>query len=99
MKHTKGPWKIVGSEIWAGSRRITIGHGSYDEKDRETRNANARLIASAPDMEVEIEHLKAINDDLLGTCKLAVDYLKNGFPNIAQDRLEKAIAKAEGKEL
>jgi len=45
-----------------------------------------------------IELLEASNDDLLGACKLATDYLKNGLPNIAQDRLEKAISKAEGRE-
>ena len=50
MSHTPGPWKVVGTEIWAGSRRITTGRGAYDEKDRVVRDANARLIAAAPDL-------------------------------------------------
>lgn len=50
MRHTPGPWKIVGSEIWGPHVRLASGRGAYDEKDREKNKANARLIAAAPEM-------------------------------------------------
>ena len=48
--YTPGPWRLVGTEIWAGHRRITMGRGAFDEQDRKIRDANARLIAQAPAM-------------------------------------------------
>lgn len=78
--HTPGPWKVVGTEIWAGyGCRITMGRGAYDEKDREIRNANARLIAKAPTMhelltiiatEVETECTCDANRDKCLHCRI-----------------------------
>ena len=48
--YTPGPWKVVGSEIWGPRFRLADGRGAYDEKDREKRNANAALIAAAPEL-------------------------------------------------
>jgi hypothetical protein len=60
-KHTPGPWHVVGnvpaiaSDIGGDNpaviARIEIeGAGFVFEKDYEVRNANAALIAAAPDM-------------------------------------------------
>lgn len=49
-KHTAGPWKVVGTEIWGTNHRVAYGKGAYDDKDREHNKANARLIAAAPEM-------------------------------------------------
>lgn len=48
--HTPGPWRLAGTEIWAGPKRIAFGKGAYDEKDRAIQKANARLIAADPDL-------------------------------------------------
>ena len=64
MKHTKGPWKhVAGGEIWSDHRLITIGRGVYGVKGAAERNANARLIAAAPDLLVA---LQAFVDDMGG---------------------------------
>jgi hypothetical protein len=55
QKHTPGPWKVVGTEIWGPHVRLADGRGAYDEKDRQRRNANARLIAAAPDLLAALE--------------------------------------------
>lgn len=88
-KHTPGPWKLVGMEIWAGSKRVTMGKGSFDESDRACRKANARLISAAP--------------DLLEAGKNILNFLEK-YPHQHsidiidfQNQLKQAIAKAEGK--
>ena len=81
-KHTPGPWKVVGTEIWGARVKIASGRGAYDEKDRQKNKANARLIAAAP--------------DLLKVCKVAL--VKWSFPvgaAFVEKQLEDAIAKAE----
>lgn len=74
-QHTPGPWKhIAGGEVWAGHRRITLGKGSYDEQDAKVRNANAQLIAAAPDLLdalAEIANLLATHPDVeIGNSKI-----------------------------
>ena len=68
MAHTPGPWKVHGTEIWAEHRRITMGRGAYDEKDRATRDANARLITSAPDLLAALRALEARTETRIDYC-------------------------------
>ena len=88
-EHTPEPWKVVGSEVWGPRRRITMGKGAYDEKDRAIRNANARLIAAAPDL---LKALKRLNNAV-----------GSGFPSDSKlieelrSDASRAIAKAEGR--
>ena len=55
-KHTPGPWKVVGTEIWSEKSDGVCGKvlgnvgGSYGEKDHRIRQANARLIAAGPEL-------------------------------------------------
>lgn len=65
-KHTPGPWKVVGTEIWAGSRRITMGRGAYDVKDRNQRDANAALIARAPALLAQNKRLREALEEMVG---------------------------------
>lgn len=102
MSHTPGPWRVGGvtqdhdckmCPIFAGSDRIAQvlgGANTYEVEDwNEEDMANARLIAAAP--------------DLLMACKVAlkrigVDGCTVGrFERDALDRIEAAIAKAEGR--
>lgn len=90
-KHTPGPWKVVNfdgnvsSEIRA-ENGVMVGNpygpaGRWAEV-REEHEANANLIAAAP--------------DLLEACKEAYRIIHNDA--YVNDLLKKAIAKAEGKE-
>ncbi len=113
MKHTKGPWKIEWEEPpfveyagwWIRQDNdvsfpiafVTQTIGGTDPP----QEANAHLIAKAPDMEIEIDRLKSINADLLEACKemLRVFGNPNSTPDQEVDSMTKArqaIAKAEG---
>lgn len=85
--HTQGPWRVAGSEIWEGPRRITMGRGAYDEKDRKTRDANALLIAAAPALYEALRSvLLALENGGLKKQKQWENYIRA------------EIAKAEGRE-
>jgi hypothetical protein len=92
--HTPGPWKVAGTEVWAGSKRITMGHGAYDEKDRAIQRANANLIASAPDLlQVGKQAYTQIGEDLIDDIYIGPEYREN-YERL-QLELGKAISKAE----
>ena len=58
-KHTPGPWRLSGTEVWAAHHRIVYGGGAYDAKDRNVKRANLLLVAAAPDL---LECLQAIEE-------------------------------------
>lgn len=58
-KHTPGQWRNHGSHVYAGQKWI-VGCNSPYVSDREAE-ANARLIAAAPEM---LEALKSVIADL-----------------------------------
>jgi hypothetical protein len=77
MKHTKGPWKIDEYGDISSSRGIKV------VIDENMKKANARLIASAP--------------DLLEACKFTLTCIKENWSDLsnAGAMLEQAISKAE----
>lgn len=92
MSHTKGPWHHNVDEAGnnpdicvtnrAGDILCDIGGGKF-----ETRLANAKLMAAAP--------------DLLAACEDMLDYIKTYGPARypgEYDKWQAAIAKAKGKE-
>ena len=90
MSHTPGPWSAaiggVGTTIWGPNERGPLAGKVaelFTDKDYEyeTLEANARLIAAAP--------------ELLEACKKADEMLRK--QGIVPLFLEQAIAKAEGK--
>ena len=98
MSYTKGPWFFaddgtLGTVQDAAGRTIAQAQ-QISHRDRHTnhaeRQANARLIAAAP--------------DLLEACQITVKAVEDGFENAAMDfseameKLKAAIAKAEGCE-
>lgn len=94
-KHTKGPWivddrDIVDDEGYtiAVAKRVTDHFSdNLDEVDSIATEANARLIAAAPEM---LEQLK-----------YCTEVLKNWMPEKAKtltEECERLINKAEGKE-
>ena len=79
-KHTPAPWKVRIKE--AGLYELN----DYLPRDREEDEANARLIAAAP--------------ELLEACKIALELIKSAFIGIKDEvgqikTLEQAILKAE----
>jgi len=100
MSYTKGPWRIGNTsnteqDIFNGDGSVYIGFVSNtNTQSIEENKANARLIASAP--------------DLLEACKWAFVQLGGQLKNYAVGtdlihkkeaciKLEQAIAKVEGK--
>ena len=98
MKHTPGPWMVndqpsIYPYVTAPSReggphRITLANCPHpaDAFHVHERDANAHLIAAAPEM--------------LEACKEALRLIRNQTGNWqlgTEDMLERAIAKAEGR--
>ena len=83
-KHTSGPWKLEKSSMGRTSRIISQDDLVIAECWNSEQEANARLIASAP--------------ELLEACKEALkEFNEMGYtPNYADNMLREAIAKAEG---
>lgn len=91
-KHTPGPWKIVKDEELPGAYRIDGFYSqieeAYESNDpqsviamNEEDNANAALIAAAPEMFAALKHAEAAFDargfsaglgSVLGTVKAAI---------------------------
>lgn len=101
MKHTPGPWNVTGWENVTvnaanGSTIVTTPGGGNATGDGITLveiQANARLIATAPEM---LEALKVLSANReLGE----YESQKQGLPRMieANDLARQAIAKAEGK--
>ena len=67
MNHTKGPWKVILNNAYVTSWLIMDNNGNQLAQVANWQNAcrnvdgeaNAKLMASAPDMELEIASLKA----------------------------------------
>lgn len=99
-KHTRGPWEVKTEEcdkpyirirgtILGGRFKIanvlTPNHDGVHEREAEETRANARLIASAPELlEALIELLHAVNNDRHGLWK-------------ATDNAVSAIKQAKGE--
>lgn len=92
-KHTPGPWSIcAGDPSWVATGAVKpINCGNQ---------ANARLIAAAPETAAERDRLKALNAELLAVLKDLMWRFNDAEPpcndaDVAQARA--AIAKAEGR--
>ena len=91
MKHTKGPWRISDDHFIVADKGEKYQNiCRLNGMDRhEASEANAMLIAAAPEL---LEALKAVEswmDDLQSI---------NPFTQNLLDNVRSAIAKAEGKE-
>jgi hypothetical protein len=90
MSHTPGPWTLgrfgsiqssVGRPAFKGTAYPQIALATLDDRGEEERDANARLIAAAP--------------QLLAACKAALGAFERN-DCIDWNDLTRAIAKAEG---
>lgn len=68
MNHTPGPWRTTGLNVRAGDALIcyATNHWADDETPENERQANADLIASAPELLAALERLAhpMADDDL-----------------------------------
>ena len=96
MKHTPGPWHVDGRprhealEIHSESRRIARSLYEGGSEDNEA-NANAHLIAAAPEL---LEALKELCDMVDGL--FSIDY--HAYDSFTTQPARAVIAKAEGQE-
>ena len=56
-KHTPGPWAKIGASIVNAENRNTVAFAVERDGDSATQDANARLIAAAPDLLRELDRL------------------------------------------
>ena len=106
-KHTPGPWTYQGigpsfdvtAQATSGARfmgrfiaRCPERVAGFEPTEEDERQANARLIAAAPETAAERDRLKAINAELLGQLEEAVR-VDAGDPMWPR-RASAAIAKA-----
>ena len=93
-KHTQGPWQVAEAGSWKDGIRtskeyfvrrpdddVAIASEILNPEDSTPSEANANLIAAAPDMLEALENLE--NDD-------------GSIPAFAWDMVKTAIAKAKG---
>lgn len=88
-QHTPAPWDINGQTITSGETAIAqffqskgnVEHQHYDNPKKDEAQANARLIAAAPELLEALKKIHAICGNTLSTHEIA----------------RAAIAKAEGK--
>lgn len=93
MKHTPGPWKAIEHksvnlndyiQILAGS--WDIAHNKFSARNWEEEQANARLIAAAPDL---LEACQAALNDLYRQ-------MDSQMTEETEQKVKNAIAKATG---
>jgi len=75
-KHTPGPWSNTGLQIRAKNSLILANVYKHLEvnQSKAEAEANARLIAAAPETAAERDKLKSINAELLGACKYVIEW-------------------------
>lgn len=84
VKHTAGPWSVVGGIVIGNGYELADCRASYVSKDESL--ANAHLIASAPEL---LEALKNI---------IADDEMRDGdLPQELVNMAKAVILKAEGR--
>jgi hypothetical protein len=97
MKYTPGPWEVYGRGIYqtekAGGREVVHGNGIKGRDDKDEAEANAILIALAPDL---LKELISMLDELCRTCRLLNPQHANCNSCEGTEKARVLIAKAEG---
>ena len=98
MKHTPGPWQIgrYGKHpraIWGATNALPIAKIHSDGASTAVNNANARLIAAAPDL---LEALKSLDKRLRTYTDLEGFTVADAYDSLYQDLVSSTIYKATG---
>lgn len=100
--HTPGPWKVVNRghspSAWIIGNGFYLAEMQNDAKANEQVNADARLIAAAPELLAALKDLARVVSHIQDT-PLAdkLKYVPISAYKEAYDVAKQAIAKAEGK--
>lgn len=106
MKHTPGPWTVIGpigAGIWitdeSGNNQIAVVYGAANTPGAD---ANARLIAAAPELYEALKLICAMFDDRRIVRNIANDYSSDWALRMLEFTKElqsilAALAKAEGR--
>jgi hypothetical protein len=110
MSHTPGPW-IVDETVALGAygvwkdvrhtdepmqRICSVFDNNKSDVPREQRDANARLIAAAPDLLASLEYMRNVHNPINATDEVGRQY-KSRHASTAFAQAEAAIAKAKGE--
>lgn len=94
-QHTQGPWNVskpnCGLGIFDVNGKSVAAISSNQSRSWEEKEANARLIASAPELLEALKASRAVLKSVIGT----IDEMRIIKEQI--DLIDKAIAKAEGR--
>lgn len=85
MKHTKGNWYAHDGQIYPEETGKTLALTPYFDKENKEQEANAKLIAAAPDMLAALQNIA--DRDLI---KDAEDHIPDHYQEV-QDAISKAI--------
>ena len=91
-QHTPGPWRAVGTDVFAPSKRVAQCDDRLDIHFRGEALANARLFAAAPDLLEAAELAEATIERLQGGARAF------SSANGTLDVLRAAIARAKGEQ-
>jgi hypothetical protein len=94
-KHTKGPWSLYRNGLSVGAEDST-GICEVWERNNGEGDANACLIAAAPETAIERDNLKAINAELFDALERAAKIIK-GYAGSPPPKITALIAKAKGE--
>lgn len=95
MKHTPGPWRATKHTDTKGWT-VSAGNSIASVRPLPEVEANARLIAAAPEQQAKIDRLEAVNQELVGALENIIRYAPEGatYDNVALPPIRQAIAKA-----
>lgn len=95
VTHTPGPWKYEYHEIWGNHKNIAEIHETRSIFLDGEPEANARLIASAPELLGALKVVQGLIDAMNEECMSSSD---RDMTMIAiRDTVDRAITKAEGR--
>ena len=103
-KHTPGPWQVEETTDYNAVYRVmdeqevTVALCYQQPNDTWLAKDNARLIAAAPELLIELKHALADVKARLHVMPANVRDIERAILNAQIVRYEAAIAKAEGKQ-
>ena len=99
MKYTKGPWRIEGRLIKASKTKTVCEVPQYGFRQSKADEANAQLIAAAPELFEALEAAYKLFDEALPKFNWGASALDGNaiqLLNQVPRKVEAAIAKAKG---
>jgi hypothetical protein len=90
---TPGPWVVMGKAVLEATRYreiLWLGHNTRSAIPKEEKNANARLIAAAPELLEQCKLFEKVLTHLINSGDSGAD--------LERDKLREVLAKVEGGE-